>query len=467
MKSRNIIISALALLAMSSCGSVKKWSDSLYGKYERPDSIITQGIVRDPVNDNATLEGNGDFGNLPWREVFTDPQLQTLIEKALENNSDLQNAILNVDMAEAQLSSAKLAFLPTVAFSPQGTLTHFGTHSETSKAYTLPIVASWNVDLWGNIKAKKRAAQAALLQSQDYQTAVKTQLICNVANLYYTLLSLDRQMEIVTDMQKLTKDTWDMMKLQMEYGSARSTSVQSAEASYYSVLTQTNTLKQSIRQAENSLSLLLGEPAQSIARGKLDEQSLPTNFSGGVDASILDNRPDVHANEMALASCFYGIESARAQFYPQLTITGTGGWSNSNGLVNPGKLLLSAVGSLVQPIFQQGKLRAQLRVSKDQYQQALNTWQQSVLSAGSEVSNALVSYNTADANDKLERQQIEVLKKNVEQTQMLYKQSSSTYLEVITAEQNLLNAQISQVQDQFSKMQSVVNLYYALGGGRN
>lgn len=462
MKTRIIIITALAALTLSSC-------KSLYGTYERPssvDSLAASGIVRDPANDNATLEGANDFGNLPWRQVFTDPKLQSLIEKALANNTNLLNAILSVDMAEAQLSSAKLAFLPTVAFSPQGTLTHFGTHSETAKAYTLPIVASWNVDLWGNIKAQKRAAQASLLQSQDYQTAVKTQLICNVANLYYTLLSLDRQMEIVTDMQKLTKDTWDMMKLQMEYGSARATSVQSAEAAYYSVLTQSNTLKQSIRESENSLSLLLGEPVHAIERGKLDEQSLPTNFSGGVDASILSNRPDVHANEMALASCFYGVESARAQFYPALTITGTGAWSNNSGTVNPGKLLLNAVGSLVQPIFQQGKLRANLRVAKDQYEQALNTWEYSVLSAGSEVSNALVSYNTADANDKLERRQIEVLKKNVEQTQMLYKQSSSTYLEVITAEQNLLNAQISQVQDQFSKMQAVVNLYYALGGGR-
>lgn len=462
MKTRIIIITALAALTLSSC-------KSLYGTYERPssvDSLAASGIVRDPVNDNATLEGANDFGNLPWRQVFTDPKLQSLIEKALANNTNLLNAILSVDMAEAQLSSAKLAFLPTVAFSPQGTLTHYGTHSETAKAYTLPIVASWNVDLWGNIKAQKRAAQASLLQSQDYQTAVKTQLICNVANLYYTLLSLDRQMEIVTDMQKLTKDTWDMMKLQMEYGSARATSVQSAEAAYYSVLTQSNTLKQSIRESENSLSLLLAEPVHAIERGKLDEQSLPTNFSGGVDASILSNRPDVHANEMALASCFYGVESARAQFYPALTITGTGAWSNNSGTVNPGKLLLNAVGSLVQPIFQQGKLRANLRVAKDQYEQALNTWEYSVLSAGSEVSNALVSYNTADANDKLERRQIEVLKKNVEQTQMLYKQSSSTYLEVITAEQNLLNAQISQVQDQFSKMQAVVNLYYALGGGR-
>ena len=459
MKIKNIIPFAASALMLVSCG--------IYNKYERPE-VNTQGLIRDVQSDTDTLAvaDTTSFGNLPWRQVFTDPQLQSLIETALAHNTDYLNCALNVKMVEAQLTMAKLAFLPSVAFSPQGTISQWD-GNKASKIYSLPVSASWSLDLFGNLLNVKRSTQMQLLGMKDYQLVVKTKLITNVANMYYTLLMLDRQLEILNSMSELTQETWRIMKLQKDLGRANETSVQSAEASYYSVLTQTNTLKQSIRQAENSLSLLLGEPAQSIARGKLEDQNLPSSFSDGVDASILDNRPDVHANEMALASCFYGIESARAQFYPQLTITGTGGWSNSNGLVNPGKLLLSAVGSLVQPIFQQGKLRAQLRVSKDQYQQALNTWQQSVLSAGSEVSNALVSYNTADANDKLERQQIEVLKKNVEQTQMLYKQSSSTYLEVITAEQNLLNAQISQVQDQFSKMQSVVNLYYALGGGRN
>lgn len=391
--------------------------------------------------------------------------MQTLIDRALNNNPNLANAVLNIDIAEQQLKAAKLSFLPNVAFAPTGTISHFGSHTEATKAYTLPIAASWNVDLFGQLRAKKKVAQAMLLQMKDYKVAAQTSLICNIANLYYTLLMLDRQKEIVDNMSELTKNTWDMMKLQMEFGRARSTSVQSAEAAYYHVQTQSVTIKGNIREAENSLSLLLGEPVHSIARGSLSNQNLPTNFSGGIGIALLSNRADVHAKEMALAQCFYNIQEARSRFYPALNISPTGAWSNGNGLVNPGKLLLSVVGSLTQPIFAQGKLKAGLRVAEDQYKQAYNTWQNSILTAGSEVSNALVAYNSANEKNELMQQQIDVLKKNVEHSQLLYKQSSSSYLEVITAQQNLLNAQISQVQEQFTKLQSIVNLYYALGGG--
>jgi len=457
MKKLNIIILGFAALSLTGC-------KSLYGTYERPD-VVSEGIVRDPVNDQATLEGANDFGNLPWRSVFTDPHLQAIIEKALENNPDLLNAALNIDIAEQQLKSAKLSFLPSVVFAPQGTITHFGSHTEATKSYVLPVAASWDIDLFGKLRNQKKAAQMAMLQMQDYKVAVQTGLICNIANLYYTLLMLDRQNEIVTDMTGLTKNTWDMMQKQMEFGRARSTSVQSAQAAYYGVQTQATDIKRQIREVENSLSLLMGEPAHAIARGALANQSLPTNFSGGVGVELLSNRADVHAKEMALAQCFYNVKTARAQFYPSLNISPTGGWSNGNGLVNPAKLLLSAVASLTQPLFMQGKLKAGLRVAEDQYKQAYNTWQNSVLTAGSEVSNALVAYNAAEEKSKLYDQQIEILKTNVEHTQLLYRQSSSSYLEVITAQQSLLNAEISQVQDQFSKLQAIVNLYYALGGG--
>lgn len=457
MKKLNIIILGFAVLSLTGC-------KSLYGTYERPD-VVSEGIVRDPVNDEATLEGANDFGNLPWRSVFTDPHLQAIIEKALENNPDLLNAALNIDIAEQQLKSAKLSFLPSVVFAPQGTITHFGSHTEATKSYVLPIAASWDIDLFGKLRNQKKAAQMAMLQMQDYKVAVQTGLICNIANLYYTLLMLDRQNEIVTNMAGLTKNTWDMMQLQMEFGRARATSVQSAQAAYYGVQTQATDIKRQIREVENSLSLLMGEPVHAITRGTLANQSLPTNFSGGVGVEMLSNRADVHAKEMALAQCFYNVQTARAQFYPSLNISPTGGWSNGNGLVNPAKLLLSAVASLTQPLFMQGKLKAGLRVAEDQYKQAYNTWQNSVLTAGSEVSNALVAYNAADEKSKLYEKQIEVLKTNVEHTQLLYRQSSSSYLEVITAQQSLLNAEISQVQDQFSKLQAIVNLYYALGGG--
>ena len=457
MKKTNIIIIAFAALSLTGC-------KSLYGNYERPD-VKTSGIVRDPVDDKAALAGSSDFGNLPWRSVFTDPQLQTLIEKALENNPDLLNAALNIDIAEQQLRASKLAFLPSVVFAPNGSISHFGTHTSSTQAYTLPITASWDVDLFGKLRSQKKAAQMALIQSRDYKVAVQTNLICNVANLYYTLLMLDRQKQIVDDMSGLTKNTWDMMKLQMEFGRARSTSVQSAEAAYYSVQTQGADIKRQIRETENTLSLLLGEPAQSIARGSLENQSLPANFSCGIGVQLLSNRADVHANEMALAQCFYNIQEARSRFYPALNISPTGAWTNSNGLVNPGKLLLSVVGSLTQPIFMRGQLKAGLRVAEDRYKQAYNTWQNSILKAGAEVSNALVAYNSADEKNKLQQQQIDVLKQNVDHTQMLYAQSSSSYLEVITAQQSLLNAEISQVQEQFTKLQAIVNLYNALGGG--
>ena len=307
------------------------------------------------------------------------------------------------------------------------------------------------------------------LATKDYQLVVKTKLISNIANMYYTLLMLDKQLEVVDNMAKLVKDTWDIMKIQKELGRTKETSVQSAESNYYSVLAQATDLKRQIRETENSLSLLLGQSAQHIARGTLEGQSLPAKFSTGVGLQLLNNRPDVHYAEMSLAQCFYDVNTARSRFYPNITISGTGAYTNSSGagIVNPGKMLLSAVGSLVQPIFQHGLLIAGLKVAKAQQQQAYNTWQNAVLSAGSEVSNALVLYNSSEEKSQLEAKQVESLKKNVEYTKLLFNDGSSTYLEVITAQQSLLNAELSKVADDFYKMQAVVNLYYALGGGRD
>ena len=453
-----ILVSAAAL--MSSCG--------IYNKYERPEVNAT-GLVRDVTSNTDTLAvaDTTSFGNLPWRSVFTDPQLQALIEQGLANNVDLLNAALNVKMVEAQLTAAKLAFVPSFTFSPQGTISSWD-GSKATKTYSLPINASWSIDLFGNLLNQKRSAQMALLATKDYQLVVKTNLIANIANAYYTLLMLDKQLEIVDNMTQLTKDTWNMMKLQKELNNAKETSVQSAEANYYSVLAQAADLKRQIRETENSLSLLLGQQAQTIGRGKLENQSLPTEFSTGVGIQMLNNRPDVHYAEMTLAQCFYDTQAARSQFYPNITISGSGAFTNNGGglITNPGKWLLQAIGSLVQPIFQNGRLVAQLKVAKATQEQAYNTWLNAVLAAGSEVSNALVLYNSSDEKSKLEQKQIESLTKNVEYTKDLFSMGGSTYLEVITAQQSLLNAELAKVQDDFYKMQAVVNLYYALGGGR-
>lgn len=461
MKSFNIVIMVSAAALLSGCG--------IYGKYERPE-VDAAGIVRDVTSNTDTLAvtDTTSFGNLPWKSVFTDPALQSLIEKGLENNTDLLNAALNVKMVEAQLMAAKLAFVPSFTFSPQGTISSWDGNKAT-KTYSLPVNASWSIDLFGNLLNQKRSAQMALLATKDYQLVVKTNLIANVANAYYTLLMLDKQLEIVNNMVGLTKETWDMMKLQKDFKGGKETSVQSAEANYYSVLAQAADLKRQIRETENSLSLLLGQRAQYIERGKIDDQNLPVEFSTGVSLQMLNNRPDVHYAEMTLAQCFYNTQAARSKFYPNITISGSGAFTNSAGagIVNPGKWLLSAVGSLVQPIFQNGQLIAGLKVAKAEQEQAYNTWQNAVLSAGSEVSNALVLYNSSDEKSKLEAKQVESLRKNVEYTKDLFQSAGSTYLEVITAQQSLLNAELAKVQDDFYKMQAVVNLYYALGGGRD
>ena len=333
-----IMMSAAVLL--SSCG--------LYNKYERPD-VDTKGLVRDTqsLTDTLAVQDTTSFGNLPWRTVFTDPQLQALIQQGLDNNPDLLNAALNVQMVNEALKVAKLAFLPSVALSPQGTLTSFDGAAAT-KAYQLPVSASWNVDLFGNLLSAKRSAQMQLIATKDYQTVVKTNIISGIANLYYTLLMIDRQLEIVTDMEQLTKETWEKMQFMHENRAGyRSTAVQSAEAAYYQVQAQHVDLQRQMREAENSLSLLLGQPGQAIPRGKFAEQNLPAEFATGVGIQMLANRADVHANEMALAQCFYDVETARSRFYPNITITGTAAFTNNNGMVNPGKWLLSAVGSLV------------------------------------------------------------------------------------------------------------------------
>ena len=460
MKLNKIFLFASASLLMTSCG--------LYNKYERPQ-VDTYGLVRDVASNTDTLAvaDTASFGNLPWREVFTDPQLQSLIETGLANNTNLLNAALNVKMVEDQLIIAKLAFVPGFTFSPQGTVASWDGNKAT-KTYSLPVTASWSVDLFGNLLNVKRSAQMALLATKDYQQVVQTKVISNIANMYYTLLMLDKQLQVVNDMSKLVEETWNIMKIQKELGRVKETSVQSAEANLYSVQAQAADLKRQIRETENSLSLLLGQQAQTIKRGTFEGQSLPSKFSIGIGLQLLNNRPDVHYAEMSLAQCFYDVNTARSKFYPNITISGTGAFTNSGGggIVNPGKWLLSAVGSLTQPIFAHGQIIAGLKVAKAKQEQAYNTWQNAVLSAGSEVSNALVLYNSSDEKSKLEEKQVESLKKNVEYNKMLFNDGSATYLEVITAQQSLLNAELSKVADDFYKMQAVVNLYYALGGGR-
>lgn len=460
---KKILIFAAATMLLGSCG--------LYNKYERP-SVDTQGLIRDVESDADTLavapQDTASFGNLPWRAVFTDPQLQALIEQGLQKNSDLRNAALTVQMYETMLKAAKLAFLPAINFGSNslGNIqTIYTDPSQTNKSYSFPMTASWTLDLFGNVLSQKRSTQMKLLGFKDYQMAVRAQVVSGIANCYYTLLMLDEQVRIVTEMSKMAKETWEMMKLQHQLGRMRSTSVQSAEAAYLNTLTQANDFRRQIRSTENALSLLIGQAGQQIPRSTLAAQSLPTEFSTGVGVALLKNRPDVHNAEMQLAACFHDVQTARSQFYPNITIGATGAFGNVNGTLNPGKWLTNFFGGLTQPIFNRGALTANLKVSKLKYEQAFNSWQNAILSAGNEVSNALINYHVYDENSKLECQRVEVLTKNVEDTRALYKSSGSTYLEVLTAQTQLLSAQLAKVNDDYSKMVNVITLYTALGGG--
>lgn len=456
-KSLYIIMSCTLLL--SSCG--------IYKKYERPE-VNTKGLYRDTLSDQDTLVSNDTttLGSTPWREVFTDPKLQTLIDSALSNNSDLLTAALSVKQSEDMLKVAKLAYVPSFVFSPNGALSSWD-GAKTNKTYSLPIQASWTVDLFGSLLNAKGAQQMVLVQARDYQRAVRTSIISGVANCYYTLLMLDEQLRITKETEALTEQTWKTMQDMKEYYGYNEGSVLSAKANYLSVKASIPEIERQIRETENSLSLLLAQAPTRIDRGTFAGQSLPENLRTGVGIQVLANRPDVHAKEMALANCFYNVNKARSAFYPNITITGSAAWTNSSGMgiVNPGKMLLNAVGSLVQPIFQHGQLIAGLRVAKSQQEQAYIAWQQSILNAGSEVSNALKLYETSAKLSEIEAERVETLQSNVEAVTALMA-NGSTYLEVITAQQALLASKLQKVVDDFNKMQAVVNLYYALGGGR-
>ena len=459
---KKIMLFATVTLLLSSCG--------VYNKYKRPD-VNTQGLIRDAFSETDTLavQDTTSFGNLPWRSVFTDPQLQALIEQGLEKNANLLNAVLNVEMYESMLKAAKLAFLPAVnigSTQPMGQISTTHTDpSTTTKSYSLPVTASWTLDLFGNILSQKRSTQMKMLAMKDNQMAVRASLIGGIVNSYYTLLMLDEQLRIVTEMSNMSKETWEMMELQYNLGRVRSVNVQSAQAAYLNTQTQINDFKRQIRATENALSLLIGEAGHHIDRSTIDAQSLPSEFKTGVGVALLQNRPDVHQAEMNLAACFHDVQTARSKFYPNITVGASATFSNANGAMNPGKWITSLFGSLTQPIFNRGALTAALKVSKIQYEQAFNNWQNAILKAGNEVSNALVNYNSYDDNSKIEAERIQVLAKNVEDTKALYQSSGSTYLEVLTAQQQLLSAQLNKASDDFNKMQSVVSLYTALGGG--
>ena len=457
---KQIILMMCAAALFSSCG--------IYNSYKRPNDITVEGLYRDTVAVNDTLVSDTtNMGNVSWREMFRDPKLQTLIEQGLAHNTDLQTAMLQVKQAQASLMTARLSFLPSFTLSPQGGITKME-NTPSYRTWQAPINASWEADLFGNLLNTSRGAKASLLQSEAYEQAVRSQVIANIANLYYTLLVLDRQLEISEETQVKWNQTLTMMKSMMEAGMSNKAGVAQTEASCYAVAASIAEIRQTIRETENSLSTLLGMTPQHIDRGRLEDQVMPEEINAGVPLQLLSNRPDVRSAEMSLASAFYLTNKARSAFYPNISVTGTLGWTNgTTGTINPAEIIKNAIVSLTQPIFNRGALIANLKITKAQQEQARLNFQQTLLNAGAEVSNALYAYQTVGEKSQQRDMQVKALEDAVEATVGLMSVGETTYLDVITAQQSLLSAQLTQVQDGYDYLQSVINLYQALGGGRN
>ena len=450
---KHILIIILTAFLFTGCG--------VYKRYSRPE-MNTSGLYGSAETADTTT-----IASLSWKELFVDPLLQSLIEEGLQNNTDLKIARLRVEEAEASLFAAKLAYLPSLSLEPQGNISSFD-GSKVSKTYNLAATASWEVDIFGRITNAKRGAKAYHEQSKAYEQAVQTTLVATIANLYYSLLMLDEQREISQKTTESLRRNVEVLTVLKRAGQANAAHVAQAEANLLSVEASLLTFRKETNELENALSKLLGRAPEAAQRGRLLSQNFPDQLAVGVPIQLLSNRPDVRHAEYTLAQAFYATNEARSAFYPSIVLGGSAGWTNSVGemIINPGKWLLSAVGSLVQPVFNQGANTARLRISKAQQEQALLSFRQMLFDAGVEVNNALCQWQTARQKQELNKAQIQTLQSAVRSTQLLMQHGDTNYLEVLIAQQTLLQAELVNASDKFEEIQGVINLYHALGGGQ-
>ena len=428
----------------------------------------------------AASAGNS-LAELSWRDFFTDPLLQQLIDSVLARNTDLNSARIATEQSEASLKAAKMAYLPSLYFTPQGPLSKFD-NSPWSKTYNLPLQMSLDVDVFGSITNKKRAAKAVLLQSQVREEVVRANLISTTAQQYYMLQLLDQQLAILTMTDSLWNASLETQKTLWENGKIFSTAVNQMESSYLSVKTQIVDTRRNIRAIENAICRLLAITPQHIERktwgtsalhnpesqGDTGQRMFDSQFLKiGVPARLLELRPDIRLANHAMEEAFYNTQVARAAFFPTITLTGSGGWTNSGGgqPVDPGKLLLSAVGSLTQPIFARGKLKANLKISKLTQENLQRKYVQTVIDAGNQVNEAMADCQAAREKHQYFHRQVQVLYDAYTGTHELMDNGKANYLEVLTAQESLLNSQLSEAANMYNGAQAVIALYIALGGG--
>ena len=469
----NIFAATAVSLLLTGCG--------IYNKYEQTTPAPDNAFGANPDLEIANSEAS--IAQMSWREFFTDPLLQQLIEQVLANNTDLNSARIAVEKSQASLKAAKLAYLPALSLAPQGTLSSFD-GSAATKTYNLPLQLSWDIDVFGSITNKKRAAKAVLLQAQVQQEAVRSNLVSVTAQQYFMLQVLDRQLEILMQTDSLWNKSLETEQALWENGKAYSTAVNQMEASYLNVKTQIVDTRRAIRSVENAICKLLAATPQHIQRQKWgssvlhhaeatgdDEQRMfDTKYLNiGIPAMMLEQRPDIRMANHAMEEAFYNTAEARSAFYPSITLSGSAGWTNSAGgfVVDPGKLLLSAFAQLTQPIFARGQLTARKKIAQLTEEDLQKKYVQTVINAGNQVNEALADCMAAREKHTYFHRQVQVLNEAYTGTHELMDNGKASYLEVLTAQESLLNAQLSEAMNMYDAAEAIIALYIALGGGAN
>lgn len=459
------LLLVLLVLILTSC--------RVFNKYHAPE-YDTQGLFRDENPTDTT-----SVADIPWRTYFADNELKTLIDSGLKNNYDLRIAVARIKQTEAYFRSARAAFFPSVTLAGQAAEVRTSTGDNGTKVlgyptdlFTLSVAASWEIDLWGRYASQKRAQYARLLNSRAYRNLVLTSLIANIADTYYSLLAMDEQLRITEETVTLLQESAATMEALKEAGMLNAAAVEQSKALLYGTQTTVPELKNQIRQLENSLCLMIGSKPTRVARTSFAAQVLPDQLDHGVPARMLARRPDVRQAELNFRAAFELTNAARAAFYPRITLGASTppamfGYTSAAiaDFFKPENIIANIVGGLAQPVFARGQLKSSLKAAKAQQEEALLAFEQTVLTASREVTDILYAYQSSLRKDDTRTKQVQSLKTAVEYTQELLVAGEANYTEVLTAEQNLLQAQLAQVNDRLDQLQATVNLYRALGGG--
>lgn len=459
-----MILRKISCVAMAAGAAVLLSGCHIYKKYETPQS---SALTRAYAEARQTPVDSTAFGNLRWEKVFTDPLLVDFINRALENNKDLNNARLNVEVAHAQMQGARLSYLPYVALAPNGAGASYA-GSDINWTYQLPAQVSWEIDIFGKTLNRKRNAEAAFRMSKDYAQATRSQIISAVAYTYYAIAAVNSQLELSRTTAQSWGESVEVMKNLKLAGRVTEAAVVQSTAQYYSIQASITDLEVQLDQLNNTMSLLLNEIPQNWNITTTLDFERPEIVRTEIPMAELASRPDVAAAEESLAMAYYATNSARAAFYPGLSISANGGFTNLLGsfIKNPGDWFYQLAGSLTMPLFARGQNIAGLKAAKAQQKQALNNFEYALLNAASEVSDALTVYEKSAEKERLLVEQVKNLEKSVEYTNDLLQYSTGTYLEVLTAQQNLLGAQTAFISSRLSQARAFINLYQALGGGR-